>query len=83
MIVVEAGLRSGTFITVDFALEYGKGGVDPMSYEKLRYREVVQRSNILSALMFEDVSASLNIGLSQTLNNIPPTDTPLEKIIKA
>ena len=66
-----------------FALEYGKGGVDPMSYEKLRYREVVQRSNILSALMFEDVSASLNIGLSQTLNNIPPTDTPLEKIIKA
>ena len=66
-----------------FAQEYGKGGVDPMSYTKYRYRDSVQRSGVLQGMLFEDVSKSLLIGLSQTLNGVEPKDTPLEKVIRA
>jgi hypothetical protein len=66
-----------------FAMLYGKGGVDPMSYEKLRYREAVQKTSVLSGILFEDISMALDTGLSQTLNGVAPIDTPLEKIIRA
>lgn len=66
-----------------FAFAYGKGNVDPMSYEKLRYREAVQKTSILSGILFEDISMALDTGLAQTLNGIEPIDTPLEKIVKA
>ena len=66
-----------------FAMEYGKGNVDPMSYTKMRYRESVQRSGVLQGIIFEDVSKALTIGLSQTLNGIEPKDTPLEQVIRA
>ena len=66
-----------------FALAYGKGNADPMSYEKLRYREAVQTTSVLSGILFEDISNALATGLSQTLNGVEPIDTPFEKIIKA
>lgn len=66
-----------------FALIYGKGEADPMSYEKLRYREAVQKTSILSGILFEDISMALDTGLAQTLNGVEPVDTPLEKVIKA
>ena len=66
-----------------FAFAYGKGDVDPMSYEKLRYREAVQTTSVLSGILFEDISTALATGLSQTLNGVEPIDTPFEKIIKA
>lgn len=67
-----------------FALVYGsKPGIDPMSYEKVTYREAVQRSGILQGILFEDISTALNVGLSQSLNGIEPESTPLEKVIRA
>lgn len=66
-----------------FAFAYGKGGVDPMSYEKLRYREAVQKTSVLSGILFEDISMALDTGLAQTLNGVEPIDTPLEKVIRA
>lgn len=57
--------------------------VDPMSYQKLGFREAVQRESTLSGIMFQALSESVNIGLSQTLNGIESRSTPLEDIIKA
>lgn len=67
-----------------FAFVFGKNGsVDPLKYDKLRYREAVQRAGILQGLLFEDISTAINVGLAQSLNGIEPTVTPLEKVIKA
>lgn len=67
-----------------FAKVYGADpNVDQMSYEKYNFRTLVQKSGILQGMLFEDVSASLKVGLSQSLNGIKPTPTPLERIIKA
>lgn len=67
-----------------FAVKYGaSANVDPMSYEKIKYRDAVQRSGILQGLLFEDISTALNVGLSQSLDGIDSTYTPLEKVIKA
>jgi hypothetical protein len=54
-----------------------------MSYEKLRYREAVQKTSVLSGILFEDISMALDTGLAQTLNGVEPIDTPLEKVIRA
>lgn len=67
-----------------FAKVFGsKPGIDPMSYTKVTYREAVQRSGVLQGILFEDISTALNVGLSQSLDGIQPTPTPLEKIIRA
>lgn len=67
-----------------FAFVFGKQpGVDPMSYDKLRYREAVQKAGILQGILFEDISAAINVGLQQTLNGVAPESTPLEMVIKA
>ena len=67
-----------------FAFVYGKNqGVDPLSYDKLRYREAVQKAGILQGILFEDISAAINVGLQQSLNGVKPEETPLEKVIKA
>lgn len=67
-----------------FAKVYGRDpNVDQMSYEKYNYRTIIQKSGILQGMLFEDVSQSLKVGLSQSLNGVKPTPTPLEKIIKA
>ena len=66
-----------------FALLYGKGNTDPMDYEKMRFREAVQKSSVLSGIIFEDISTALDVGLSQTLDGIEPVYTPLEKVIRA
>jgi len=66
-----------------FASVYGKGEANPMGYEKQRYREAVQQSGVLQAILFEDISTGMNKGLAQTLNGKQPTTTPLEQIIKS
>lgn len=66
-----------------FALRYGQGGVDPMSYDKEDFRTAVQRAGILQGLLFQDISTAINVGLAQTIDGIEPTTTPLEKVIKA
>lgn len=67
-----------------FAYSYGKNpNIDQFSYTKLRFREAVQRAGVLQAVLFQDISAGMNIGLSQTLNGKEPTKTPLETIIKS
>ena len=66
-----------------FASVYGKGEANPMGYEKQRYREAVQQSGVLQAILFEDISSGMNKGLAQTLNGKQPTTTPLEQIIKS
>lgn len=66
-----------------FATVYGKGEANPMEYEKVRYREAVQQSGVLQAILFEDISTGMNKGLAQTLNGKQPTITPLEQIIKS
>lgn len=66
-----------------FALRYGQGGVDPMSYDKEDFRTAVQRAGILQGLLFQDISTAINVGLAQTIDGITPTPTPLEKVIKA
>lgn len=66
-----------------FASVYGKGEANPMGYEKQRYREAVQQSGVLQAILFEDISTGMNKGLAQTLNGKQPTITPLEQIIKS
>jgi hypothetical protein len=66
-----------------FALKYGQGGVDPMSYEKEDFRTAVQRAGILQGLLFQDISTAINVGLAQTIDGIQPTVTPLEKVVKA
>ena len=66
-----------------YATVYGKGDASPMGYEKLRYREAVQQSGVLQAILFEDISTGMNKGLAQTLNGKQPTITPLEQIIKS
>lgn len=67
-----------------FAYVYGKHpDVNPLSYTKVAFREAVQRAGILQGLLFQDISTAINVGLSQTLNGIEPTVTPLEKVVKA
>jgi len=66
-----------------FALRYGQGGVDPMSYDKEPFRVAVQRAGILQGLLFQDISTAINVGLSQNIDGITPTTTPLEKVVKA
>lgn len=66
-----------------FALRYGQGGVDPMSYDKEQFRVAVQRAGILQGLLFQDISTAINVGLSQNIDGIKPTVTPLEKVVKA
>jgi hypothetical protein len=66
-----------------FAMEYGKGNVNPMSYEKLRFREAVQKSGVLQGILFEDITTALGTGLAQNLNGIDPVSSPLEKVIRA
>ena len=66
-----------------FASTYGNDPmVDQMSYEKLTYREAVQRAGVLQGVLFEDISRAMNVGLSQTLNGEEPTFTPLEELIR-
>lgn len=70
--------------TQSFAKVYGADpNVDQMSYEKLPFREAVQRDGALQSVMFESLGAGINISLANTLNGIEPTPTPLENIIKA
>lgn len=67
-----------------FSTVYGKNAsVDQMSYTKLKFREAVQQAGVLQGILFQDISASMNKGLAQTLNGKQPTTTPLEKIIKS
>lgn len=67
-----------------FAKAYGQNkGIDQMSYEKKPFREAVQESGALQGILFQDVSRSINTGLAQTLNGVEPTETPLERVIKA
>lgn len=67
-----------------FAFVYGKHPeVNPLSYDKIAFREAVQRAGILQGLLFQDISTAINVGLSQTLNGIEPVVTPLEKVVKA
>jgi hypothetical protein len=66
-----------------FALRFGQGGVDPMSYDKEPFRVAVQRAGILQGLLFQDISTAINVGLSQNIDGITPTTTPLEKVVKA
>ena len=66
-----------------FAKVYGKNpSVDPLSYKKDNFRSLVQTSNFLSGLLFQDVSNSVKKGLCSTLNNRKQRETPLETIIK-
>ena len=60
-----------------------KPDADPLGYEKLPFRAAVQQAGVLQGVIFQDISKSLQVGLSQTLNGKKPTSTPLEKIIKA
>ena len=67
-----------------FAKAFGNNpNIDQMSYDKKKYREAVQESGVLQGVLFQDISNSMNVGLAQTLNGIKPTESPLEKIIKA
>lgn len=66
-----------------FAAVYGKNpNVDPMGYEKLRFRDAVQQAGVLQAVLFQDISSGMNKGLAATLNGKKSTPTPLEKIVK-
>ena len=66
-----------------FATVYGKNtGVDPMSYDKIRFRDAVQQAGVLQAVLFEDISTGMNRGLAATLNGKKSTATPLEQVIK-
>lgn len=66
-----------------FAAVYGKNpNVDPMGYEKLRFRDAVQQAGVLQAVLFQDISTGMNKGLAATLNGKKSTATPLEKIVK-
>ena len=67
-----------------FAKTYGKDQkVDPLSYNKLRFREAVQNDGVLQGVLFQSISESMNKGLAATLNGKKPVETPLEKIIKS
>jgi hypothetical protein len=67
-----------------FSVVYGRNSaVDQMSYTKLKFRDAVQQAGVLQGILFQDISASMNKGLAQTLNGKQPTTTPLEKIIRA
>ena len=67
-----------------FAKTYGHNqNVDPLSYNKLRFREAVQDDGVLQGVLFQSISESMNKGLAATLNGRKPVDTPLEKIIKS
>jgi hypothetical protein len=67
-----------------FATTFGRNpGVDQMSYTKLPFRSAVQQAGVLQGILFQDISRSMNVGLSQTLNGKKPQTTPLESIIKA
>ena len=66
-----------------FAKIYGKNPqVDPLSYKKDNFRSLVQTSNFLSGLLFQDISNSVKKGLCSTLNNRKTRETPLEEIVK-
>ena len=66
-----------------FAKIYGKNPqVDPLSYKKDNFRTLVQTSNFLSGLLFQDISNSVKKGLCSTLNNRKQRETPLEEIVK-
>lgn len=66
-----------------FAKIYGKNpNVDPLSYKKDNFRSLVQTSNFLSGLLFQDISNSVKKGLTSTLNNRKQRETPLETIVK-
>lgn len=67
-----------------FAKAYGKNpSVDNLSYIKLPFRTAVQDDGVLQAVLFQDISAGINKGLAATLNGRKPTETPLERIIRA
>lgn len=67
-----------------FASVYGRNqNVDQMSYEKLRFRDAVQKAGVLQAVLFQDISTGMNKGLAMTLNGKKSTATPLEKVIRA
>lgn len=67
-----------------FAYVYGKNpNINPLGYDKEPFRIAVQRAGILQGLLFQDMSAAINVGLSQTIRGIEPVVTPLEKVVKA
>ena len=67
-----------------FAKVYGKNkNVDQMSYTKEGFREAVHNAGALQAVLFQDTSKGMNVGLAQTLNGVEPVDTPLDHIIRA
>jgi hypothetical protein len=67
-----------------FAKVYGTNpNVDLMDYTKLGYRQAVQRAGATQAMLFEDISAGINVNLANTLNGVESTETPMEKIIRA
>ena len=67
-----------------FAFIYGKDqNVDQFSYKKYAFREAVQKSGALQGILFQDLSASANYGLAESLRGNKPEPTPLEYVIKA
>jgi len=67
-----------------FAFTYGKGqGVDPMGYKKLTYRDAVQKSGVVQAMLFEDISKGINVNLAKTLNGLDSEDTPMDMIMRS
>jgi hypothetical protein len=67
-----------------FSFIYGKDpNVDQFSYKKYAFREAVQKSGALQGILFQDLSASANYGLAESLRGNKPEPTPLEYVIKA
>lgn len=57
--------------------------IDQMSYDKLNFRSAVQEAGILQGVLFQDLSKSINVGMSRALDGIKPEETPFEHIIRA
>ena len=67
-----------------FAKVYGTDpNVNLMDYTKLGYRQAVQQAGATQAMLFEDISAGINVNLANTINGVESTETPMEKIIRA
>ena len=67
-----------------FASLYGRNmNINKMGYQKLTYRESVQKSGAVQAMLFEDISKGINVNLVKTLNGLKSDETPMDMIMRS
>jgi hypothetical protein len=57
--------------------------INKTGYQKLTYRNAVQKSGAVQAMLFEDISKGINVNLAKTLNGEESEETPMDLIMRS